>query len=117
IPFFLAVGDGAAANIGSGAAAHGETALTIGTTAAIRTISTESAPDLPFGAWRYRVDGQRHLIGGATSEGGNIFQWVREQFRLPETNALEQALLERAPDAHGLTFLPMLGGERAPNWN
>ncbi|MFQ3537087.1 MAG: FGGY-family carbohydrate kinase [Aggregatilineales bacterium] len=117
VPFFLAVGDGAAANVGSGAAANGETALTIGTTAALRTISTEHEPMLPFGAWRYRVDAERHLIGGATSEGGNIFQWVRQHFRLPEGELLERALLERTADSHGLTFLPMLAGERAPNWN
>lgn len=117
VPFFLAVGDGAAANIGSGAAAHGETALTIGTTAAIRTISTEHAPDLPFGAWRYRVDARHHLIGGATSEGGNIFQWVRERFHLPDSKTLEAILRQRAADSHGLTFLPMLAGERAPHWN
>ncbi len=117
LPFFLAVGDGAAANIGSGAAAHGETALTIGTTAAIRTISTESRPDLPFGAWRYRVDARQHLIGGATSEGGNLFQWVRERFHLPNSEKLEAILRQRAADSHGLTFLPMLAGERAPHWN
>jgi gluconokinase len=117
VPFFLAVGDGAAANIGSGAAAHGETALTIGTTAAIRTISTDGKPDLPFGAWRYRVDARHHLIGGATSEGGNIFQWVRERFHLPNSETLEAALRQRAADSHGLTFLPMLAGERAPHWN
>ncbi|MCS6870218.1 MAG: gluconokinase [Anaerolineae bacterium] len=117
VPFFLAVGDGAAANVGSGAAAHGETALTIGTTAALRVISTEREPELPFGVWRYRVDAQRHLIGGATSEGGNIFQWIREQFQLPERQTVERQLLERTPDEHGLTFLPMLAGERAPNWN
>lgn len=117
VPFFLAVGDGAAANVGSGAAANGETALTIGTTAALRTVSTERAPELPYGAWRYRIDAERHLIGGATSEGGNVFQWVREQFKLPEGEALEAALAARPPDGHGLTFLPMLAGERAPNWN
>lgn len=117
VPFFLAVGDGAAANIGSGAAAHGETALTIGTTAALRIISTEHAPALPLGVWRYRVDARHHLIGGATSEGGNVFQWVRQHFQLPDAAALERALSERAADAHGLTFLPMLAGERAPHWN
>jgi gluconokinase len=117
VPFFLAVGDGAAANIGSGAAAHGEVALTIGTTAALRVISTEESPSLPHGIWRYRADARHHLIGGATSEGGNVFQWVRQNFQLPDSESLEQLLSARAADAHALTFLPMLAGERAPHWN
>jgi gluconokinase len=116
-PFFLAVGDGAAANIGSGAAAHGAAALTIGTTAALRVISNASEPEVPFGLWRYRIDRRHHLIGGATSEGGNVFQWARQTLQLPDWQTLERLLSERAADAHGLTFLPMLAGERAPHWN
>jgi gluconokinase len=36
--------------------------------------------------------------------------------RLPDDAALEDALASRAPDAHGLTVLPFLAGERAPGW-
>jgi gluconokinase len=63
------------------------------------------------------VDARHHLIGGATSEGGNVFQWVRQNFQLPDSESLERTLSERAADAHALTFLPMLAGERAPHWN
>src|SRR5690606_27131338 len=73
-PFYLAVGDGAAANVGCGAVSEGKIALTVGTTAALRRITP--SPQLPEGLWSYRVDGAHYLVGGATSEGGNIFQWA-----------------------------------------
>lgn len=116
VPFFLAIGDGAAANVGSGAIEPGMAALTVGTTAAVRIISTEAAPPVPTGLWSYRVDAVHHLIGGATSEGGNIFQWLRETLQLPSDSELEKALSTCTPDAHGLTFLPLLAGERSPGW-
>jgi gluconokinase len=62
------------------------------------------------------VDAQRPLIGGALSNGGNLFAWLRETLRLPEGEALEAELAEMAPDAHGLTVLPFLAGERSPGW-
>ncbi|MEO8395814.1 MAG: FGGY-family carbohydrate kinase, partial [Chloroflexota bacterium] len=89
-------------------------ALSLGTTAALRTVSTEKLPPVPLGLWSYRITADRHLIGGATTEGGNIFQWIKDTFTLPAD--AEQQLLKRAPDSHGLTFLPLLAGERSPGW-
>jgi gluconokinase len=56
------------------------------------------------------------LLGGATSEGGNVYAWCREVLRLPDDAAVESALERRVPDSHGLTVLPFLAGERAPGW-
>ena len=117
VPFYLAVGDGAAANIGSGAIDDDHIALTIGTTAAIRRISTEKLPPVPNGLWSYRVTAQYHLIGGATSEGGNIYQWAENTFKLSDSGAIENYLLTHSADTHGLTVLPLLAGERSPGFN
>ncbi len=114
VPFFLAVGDGAAANVGSNCVERGQMALSLGTTAALRVVSSEKLPPVPRGLWSYRVSAGLHLIGGATSEGGSIFEWARRTLALPDD--AEQQLLARAPDAHGLTFLPLLAGERSPGW-
>ncbi len=118
VPFCLAVGDGAAANIGCGCGDDSNIALTVGTTAALRIVSTEILPNVPPGLWGYRVDDTHHLIGGATSEGGNIFQWARDTLRLDDANMgdVETELMSRVPDSHGLTFLPLLAGERSPGW-
>jgi gluconokinase len=63
------------------------------------------------------VDARRHLIGGATSEGGNVLAWARRTLALPgDVAALDAALAAVAPDSHGLTALPFLAGERSPGW-
>jgi len=55
-------------------------------------------------------------VGGATSEGGNVYAWCRDVLRLPDEAALDRELTARLPDTHGLTALPFLAGERAPGW-
>ncbi|MCC6616318.1 MAG: gluconokinase [Anaerolineae bacterium] len=117
VPFCLAVGDGAAANVGSGAVDTSHMALTVGTTAALRVIMDAELPDVPRGLWGYRLDAAHHVIGGATFEGGNIFHWARSVLRLPENDeTLAAELARRPPDSHGLVFLPLLAGERSPGW-
>jgi len=112
-PFFLALGDGAAANVGSGAVDADRIALTIGTTSALRVV--KDIDHVPAGLWTYLVAADMSLVGGATSEGGNVYQWVMEDLLLGDETLAAQ-LADRMPDAHGLTVLPLLAGERAPGW-
>ena len=114
VPWFPAVGDGAASSVGSDCTDPGRVALNVGTSAALRVVTGDAPP--PRGLWRYRLDRRRALVGGATNEGGNLFAWCRELLRLPDEAALEQALGAARPDAHGLTVLPFIAGERAPGW-
>lgn len=116
IPWLLPVGDGAAANIGSGCASPARIALTMGTTGAMRVVVDPGLADVPPGLWLYRVDAARGLLGGATTEGGNVYAWLREMLQLPDADVLQQELAARAPACHGLTFLPFVAGERAPGW-
>ncbi|MEL6149034.1 MAG: gluconokinase [Chloroflexota bacterium] len=115
VPFYLPVGDGAAANIGSGGVHAGHLVLTIGTTAALRIVKKDGRGEIPQGLWEYSVDKERHLLGGATSEGGNIYEWAAGTLNLNGTDT-ETALAGRTPDGHGLTFLPLLAGERSPGY-
>jgi len=71
---------------------------------------------LPSGLWRYRVDRGRAIVGGATSEGGNVYAWCRQVLRLGPDDEVEAALAALPPDGHGLTVLPHLAGERSPGW-
>jgi gluconokinase len=71
---------------------------------------------VPEGLWCYRLDRNNALLGGATSEGGNVYAWMRDTLRLGEPDEIERALAELAPDDHGLTVLPFLAGERSPGW-
>ncbi|MBI3761012.1 MAG: gluconokinase [Chloroflexi bacterium] len=114
VPWFPAIGDGAAANIGSGCVAPEAVSLTIGTTGAMRVIVADPDVKVPLGLWLYRVDARRSLLGGAFTEGGNLFAWMRSTLRLD--GDLETQLAAMEPDGHGLTVLPFLAGERSPGW-
>jgi gluconokinase len=116
VPWFPALGDGATANVGSGCVSPRRVALTVGTSAAVRVVVPDPVERVPWGLWCYRVDGRRSLPGGALSEGGNVFAWLKATLQLPNTADLESALAAMEPDAHGLTVLPFLAGERSPGW-
>jgi len=116
VPWFPAVGDGAAANVGSGCISSGQIAVTMGTTSALRAVLSHAPEHLPSGLWCYRVDGKRSLLGGALSEGGSVFAWMKDTLNLGAYPDLEKALAAAEPDSHGLTVLPFLAGERAPGW-
>ncbi|GIV85041.1 MAG: sugar kinase [Candidatus Roseilinea sp.] len=113
------LGDGAAANIGSGCVDASRIAVTIGSTAAMRVVrrcATGGLQHLPPALWAYRVDHAHELIGGATTEGGNAFAWAQRALRLPDASELEARLAALSPDAHGLTVLPTFAGERSPGY-
>jgi gluconokinase len=121
IPWFAAVGDGAAANVGSGCIGPDRVALTIGTTGAMRVVVPQDPAAegrqpvaVPLGLWLYRVDARRGLLGGALTEGGNLFAWMGRSLALG--GDLEPQLAALQPDSHGLTVLPFLAGERSPGW-
>jgi len=115
-PWLPAAGDGACSNLGTDCSGPERIALNVGTSAALRLV-TPAPREVPWGLWHYRVDARRHLIGGATSEGGNVLAWARRTLALPgDDAALDAALAAVAPDSHGLTALPFLAGERSPGW-
>jgi len=116
IPWFPTIGDGAAANIGSGCVSEAQVALTIGTTSAMRVVIADRVPPVPDGLWCYRVDCRRSLLGGALSEGGSLLDWLRKTLQLEQPAELNEQLSKLSPDGHGLTILPFLAGERSPGW-
>ena len=116
VPWFPAVGDGATANIGSGCVSPARVALTVGTSSAMRVVVSGPVAYVPDGLWCYRVDGRRSLPGGALTEGGSVFEWMTETLQVGNLAELEPALAAMEPDAHGLTVLPFLAGERSPGW-
>ncbi|MGH9875329.1 MAG: gluconokinase, partial [Pyrinomonadaceae bacterium] len=116
---FPAVGDGAANNIGSGCHSTEKLALMIGTSGAMRVCFKGSPPErLPPELWCYRASRDRILVGGALSEGGGLFNWLKESLLPVESFATIESELELlGPDAHGLTVLPFWAGERSSGWN
>jgi gluconokinase len=117
LPFMLAVGDGAAVNVGTGCVDGTKVALTVGTTGAMRVLSEGPAPDVPTGLWAYRLGRDRTLLGGSFSEGGNVVQWALDNLRLPPIEQLNSELEKLAPAQHGINVLPFIAGERATGWS
>ena len=118
IPWFPAVGDGACANIGSGAIGASRPALTVGTSAAIRVLRPvpDSQEDPPAELWEYLVDRSYRVAGGALSNGGNAIAFLLQRFPSLSHAELDRVLREGEPDAHGLTVLPSLAAERGADW-
>lgn len=118
IPWFPAVGDGVASNTGCGCVQPDRIALALGTSGALRVMVEQDVTSIPYGLWSYRVDRRRSLVGGALSEGGNLWAWLRESLVSAKSDdEVEAQMAELIPDSHGLTFLPFLAGERSPGWH
>jgi gluconokinase len=88
----------------------------IGTSGAMRVCFAAEDAAVRWGLWCYHATPAYFMLGGALSNGGILWEWLQRTLRLPEAAATEQALLAMEPDAHGLTVLPFLAGERSPNW-
>lgn len=114
-----AIGDGAANNIGAGCITNDKTALMIGTSGAMRVaFEGESPREIPPELWSYRIDRKRVIIGGALSDGGNVYDWMRRTLLSDVDNELvESELASMNPDEHGLTVLPFWNGERSTGWH
>lgn len=117
VPWFPAIGDGAASNLGSGATRPGLAAINVGTSAAIRVMREGQPASAPFGLFCYRVDARRYLVGGAVSNAGNLRAWCLRELKLTDGPEIETALAARPGPQHGLSVLPFWTAERAPMWN
>ena len=76
--------------------------------------SARSPGNIPTGLWCYRLDPKRALMGGAFSNGGDVYAWLKRTLAIPKD--VEARLEAAEPGNHGLTFLPFLAGERSPYW-
>lgn len=141
LPVVIGAGDGPAANLGVGATEPGVAALSIGTSAALRVVTTE--PTIGDGSlFCYVLDDDRFVVGGALSTGGTVLDWAAATFAAPlgtapdhgtstSTGTGEPAgrvpdeiirlLVEEAaavpPGSDGLVVVPRLLPERSPSWD
>ncbi len=107
------LGDGACSNVGAGCVTRGRAAVMVGTSAAARVVYEAPAAEPRPGLFLYRLDARRFCEGGALSDGGNLHAWLLRTLRDVDTSEIA----DRSPTAHGLTFLPFLGGERSLGWD
>ena len=115
---FPAIGDGAADAIGSGCTTRSNLALMVGSSGALRLMYRGEPPaKIPPELWCYRADDKRVILGGALSDAGNLYAWLRECLFDVDEKWIEDSLAALEPDGHGLTILPFWSGERSTGWS
>jgi gluconokinase len=112
VPWLHAAGDGALANLGSACLDPSQRSLTVGTSGALRAMTERRPGAIPAGLWCCRLDRRRFVVGGALSNGGNLYAWLVRTLAV-DGERLERQVARMRPAAHGLTFLPLLAGERS----
>src|SRR5207249_4233240 len=90
---------------------------TIGTSSAMRVIVSPEQVVPPPGLWLYLLDAKHALLGGALSEGGNLFAWLSHTLQISSLKEAEDQVAAVPPDEHGLTILPFITGERSLGWH
>jgi gluconokinase len=120
-PMVIGASDGPLANLGIGAVHPGQTACSIGTSAALRVIVEKPAVDENGGVFCYAFVPGRYVVGGALNNGGVVLDWLGHALAPELGEDSEGAMAELAAKApagsDGLLMLPYLLGERAPRWS
>src|SRR5262245_13055774 len=109
IPVIAGSGDGFLATLGSGCGASDRIAITLGTSASVRRIVDNPILEESAGTFCYRADEKTFLLGCASNNGGNVLDWARAVF-----GGLPAAAAERDDLP---VFIPLLNGERSPEWD
>ncbi len=120
-PIVLAGSDGPLANLGIGAINPGETAITIGTSGAIRQFSSEPLLDSKQEIFSYSFTKDSWITGGPTNNGGIVLKWVQDllstEHHLLSMDEMTQLAKTVEAGSEKLLFMPYLNGERAPFWD
>jgi gluconokinase len=107
VPVIVGSGDGFLANVGSDCEVPNRIAVTLGTSAVVRQTVNRAITDVSAGTFCYRADASRFLFGCAGSNGGNVLDWGRRIFgKLEIENSTDPPI-----------FIPLLHGERSPDWD
>jgi xylulokinase len=112
IPVAAGAADAAALLAGHGMLEPGAVLLTVGTGAQITTVRNELRPDPAKYTLVYRtIEKHKWYAMAAILNAGLALDWVRDLFHA-EWRELYQSVVDVAPGADGVTFLPYLVRER-----
>lgn len=119
VPVFLGASDGCLSQLGSNAIDQGSLTITVGTSGAVRRVGSKETKDSERKLFRYLLDEDTLVVGGATNNGTVILDWfAREFFSTPMSLSELTKLASQIPaGSDGLIALPFLQGERAPMYN
>jgi len=128
-PVVIGGGDGCCAAAGAGVVSEGSAYNYVGSSSWIGVATRQPIRDplMRTFTFAHLVPGMFSPTGTMQAAGGS-YQWLRDNFCLPEKEAAESLMLSpyelmnlqaeaSPPGANGLLFLPYLLGERSPRWN
>ncbi|QDZ19543.1 D-ribulose kinase [Chloropicon primus] len=102
--------DSIAAFLAAGASEPGEAVTSLGSTLAIKVLSTKRVDNLEHGIYSHKLWGDLWLAGGASNTGGAV---IRKYFPDDQVEELTKSMDTSAPT--GLAYYPLLkAGERFP---
>ncbi len=134
MPVIVGASDGVLSNLGVGAVSHGQAAITLGTSGAVRQVVSQPKTAKDAQLFCYALKEDLWVMGGAVNNGGIALQWTRDSL-VPYSVPPDEPCLSRPepsvstyerltkmardiePGADGLIFHPHILGERAPLWN
>ena len=129
IPVVIGAGDGMLANVGCGVFDDTSMSCTIGTSGALRIAVDKPLLDKMQRTWCYCYTKDTWVAGGAINNGGIVLKWLRDNFEKQFSEEVKKGgngnIYELFDEyacsipagSEGLVFLPLLTGERSPNWN
>jgi gluconokinase len=107
IPVVNGSGDGFLAHMGSDCETAERISVSLGTSAVARQALSSPLLDSSSGTFCYKSDPNSYLLGCAGSNGGNVLDWGRSIF----------GDLEAEGSGDVPILIPLLHGERSPEWN
>ena len=119
----IGASDGCLANLGTNAVRPGDVSLTIGTSGAVRMVSSKPQYDPKERIFNYVLTPDLFVSGGPINNGGVLLKWYTENFLQREVDdagdfeSFINTAVSVKPGSDGLIFLPYVQGERAPVWD
>jgi gluconokinase len=121
-PGIIGASDGALSHLGSAGVNIDRLSMTIGTGAALRRCISSPYIINNSEAYCYYLAEDKWLSGGVLLNAGNVFRWFADNvmFSAGELNetfkSMDQLAVEIPTGSDGLFFIPLLSGERCPNY-
>lgn len=122
-PVVIGGNDGCLALLGSAPLRPGNISLSMGTSAAVRSVVPRFEPDPTGRTFTYLLDEHHFVAGGPSNNCGGVFSWITGLFTgtgwpdLSQLEAQNSLAAGISPGAEGLVFIPYIFGERAPLWD
>lgn len=118
VDVFMGGSDGCLAQLGSDAMSDDDMTITLGTSGAVRRVAGRHFKDAERKLFRYLLDPDVKIVGGASNNGTVIMDWFSREFMSTSNlSELGKTAMGAPAGCDGLIALPFLLGERAPIYN